>query len=160
MRNQKVIGCPSLLTGPVLLPPPPNPQSHLLFVKSVLTHPPPPFFQVRKCQCCGSGSGIRCLFDPWIRDPISGIRNMFFLDPRSRISDPGSRIPDPKPIFLRAKCQFFGWKVLYYFENWAKFFSSAFQNKKIFNFVKFMATKKVCSSLSFVAVFRSGIRDG
>ncbi len=19
-------------------------------------------------QCCGSGSGIRCLFDPWIRD--------------------------------------------------------------------------------------------
>jgi hypothetical protein len=34
-------------------------------------------------QCCGSGSGIRCLFDPWIRDPewvFSG----------SRISDPGS----------------------------------------------------------------------
>jgi hypothetical protein len=22
-------------------------------------------------QCCGSGSGIRCLFDPWIRDPGS-----------------------------------------------------------------------------------------
>ncbi len=20
-------------------------------------------------QCCGSGTGIRCLFDPWIRDP-------------------------------------------------------------------------------------------
>jgi hypothetical protein len=20
-------------------------------------------------QCCGPGSGIRCLFDPWIRDP-------------------------------------------------------------------------------------------
>jgi hypothetical protein len=20
-------------------------------------------------QCCGSGSDIRCLFDPWIRDP-------------------------------------------------------------------------------------------
>ncbi len=20
-------------------------------------------------QCCRSGSGIRCLFDPWIRDP-------------------------------------------------------------------------------------------
>jgi hypothetical protein len=20
------------------------------------------------CKCCGSGSGIRCLFDPWIRD--------------------------------------------------------------------------------------------
>jgi hypothetical protein len=23
----------------------------------------------RKIQCCGSGSGIRCLFGPWIRDP-------------------------------------------------------------------------------------------
>jgi hypothetical protein len=21
-------------------------------------------------QCCGSGSGIRRLFDPWIRDPV------------------------------------------------------------------------------------------
>jgi hypothetical protein len=30
------------------------------------------------------GSGIRCLFDPWIRDPGSGIG--FF-----RISDPGSQ---------------------------------------------------------------------
>jgi hypothetical protein len=48
-------------------------------------------------QCCGSGSGIRdwVLFDPWIRDPGSGIG--FF-----RIPDPGSRIPDPKTIFLRA----------------------------------------------------------
>ena len=36
--------------------------------------------------------GIRCLFDPWIRDP--GI-NLF-------------RIPDPKLIFLRAKWQLFG----------------------------------------------------
>ncbi len=41
------------------------------------------------------GSGIRCLFDPWIRDLGSGIG--FF-----RIPDPGSRIPDPKTIFLRA----------------------------------------------------------
>jgi len=32
-----------------------------------------------KKQCCGSGSGIRCVFDP-------GIRNRFF--------------PDPKTIFL------------------------------------------------------------
>ncbi len=40
-------------------------------------------------QCCGSG--VPCLFDPG-----SGIRNRFF---GSRISDPGSRIPDPKPIF-------------------------------------------------------------
>jgi len=33
-------------------------------------------------QCCGSG--IRCLFDP-------EIRNKFFPDPESRISDPGSQ---------------------------------------------------------------------
>ncbi len=32
------------------------------------------------------GSGIRCLFDPWIRD----LEWVFF-----RIPDPGSRIPDP-----------------------------------------------------------------
>jgi hypothetical protein len=43
------------------------------------------------------GSGIRdwVLFDPWIRDPGSGI-GLF------RIPDLGSRIPDPKLIFLRA----------------------------------------------------------
>jgi hypothetical protein len=41
-------------------------------------------------QCCGSGSGIRCFFDPWIRDP------------EYDFPDPGSRIPYPKPIFLRA----------------------------------------------------------
>jgi hypothetical protein len=37
-------------------------------------------------QCCGSGSGIRCLFDP---GPGSGI-GFFF------------RIPDPNHIFFRA----------------------------------------------------------
>jgi hypothetical protein len=44
-----------------------------------------------------SEPGIRdwVLFDPWIRDPGSGIG--FF-----RIPDLGSRIPDPKTIFLRA----------------------------------------------------------
>ncbi len=30
-------------------------------------------------QCCGSGSGIRCLFDPWIRDP-----EWVFPDPGSQ----------------------------------------------------------------------------
>ncbi len=43
------------------------------------------------------GSGIRCLFDPLIRDPGSRIP-----DPGSRIPDPGSRIPNPKTIFGRA----------------------------------------------------------
>ncbi len=42
-------------------------------------------------QCCGSGSGIRCLF----LTPGSGIRNRF-------IPYPGSRNPDPKLILLRA----------------------------------------------------------
>ncbi len=40
------------------------------------------------------GSGIRCLFDPWIRDPGSGIG--FF------------RIPDPKSIYLGAYWKIFG----------------------------------------------------
>jgi hypothetical protein len=33
--------------------------------------------------------------------------------------------------------------IFHFFENWPKFFSSAFQNKIIFNFVKFVATKKM-----------------
>jgi hypothetical protein len=41
-------------------------------------------------QCCGSGPGSGAFLTPG-----SGIRNRFF-------PDPGSRIPDPKPIFLRA----------------------------------------------------------
>ncbi len=52
-----------------------------------------PGSEIQDPQCCGSGSGIRCLFDPWIRDPGSGIRNRVFS---------GSWIPDPKAIFLRA----------------------------------------------------------
>ncbi len=44
-------------------------------------------------QCCGSGSGIRCLFGPWIRDPGSGIG--FF-----RIPELGSRIP--RPYFFKS----------------------------------------------------------
>jgi hypothetical protein len=31
-------------------------------------------------QCCGSGSGIRCLFYPWVRDPGLG---------KNRDPDPG-----------------------------------------------------------------------
>jgi hypothetical protein len=41
-------------------------HAHLLQL-SLLLH-----LQQSECyqeQCCGSGSGIRCLFDPWIRDP-------------------------------------------------------------------------------------------
>ncbi len=31
-------------------------------------------------QCCGSGTGIRCPFDPWIRDPGSRIPNQYFWE--------------------------------------------------------------------------------
>jgi hypothetical protein len=50
-------------------------------------------------QFCGSGSRTRCIFDPWICDLGSG---RGFLG--SRIWDPDlvSKIPDPKPILLRA----------------------------------------------------------
>ncbi len=48
-------------------------------------------------QCCGSGSGIRCLFDPWIRDPGSRM---------GKKSASGSGIRDPgwttRIIFSRA----------------------------------------------------------
>jgi hypothetical protein len=35
-------------------------------------------FQLTYPQCCGSGSGIRCLFDPWIRDLRSLIPRPYF----------------------------------------------------------------------------------
>ncbi len=46
-------------------------------------------------QCCGSvfqdpGSGIRCLFDPWIRDPG-------WVE--SQHQDPGSGMNNPDHIF-------------------------------------------------------------
>jgi hypothetical protein len=50
------------------------------------------------------GSGIRCLFDPWIRvrDPGSGIG-------RSQYPDPGSGIRDEQPgsYFLELRNHFF-----------------------------------------------------
>jgi hypothetical protein len=45
-------------------------------------------------QCCGSGSGIRGLFDPWTQ----------IWDPELVFS--GSQIPDPKPIFLSLTTNF------------------------------------------------------
>jgi hypothetical protein len=41
-------------------------------------------------QCCGSGSGIRYLFDPWIRDPR-------WVE--SQHPDPGSGMNNPDHIF-------------------------------------------------------------
>jgi hypothetical protein len=86
--------------------------------------------------------------------PGSGIRNRFFS--RSRI---------PTPYFLKLSEKFLG-KRFYNSLKTGQFFSSAFKKKKIiYNFVKFVATKKgltkiFFSPVSFVAVFGSGIRNG
>jgi hypothetical protein len=57
-------------------------------------------------QCCGSGSVIRCLFDPWIRDP-GWVKN---LD-----SDPGSGMNNPDLISERLETIF--WiKILQFFD--------------------------------------------
>ncbi len=62
-------------------------------------------------QCCVSGSGIQCLFDPWIRDP--------------RWVKIRIRIPDEQPV---SYFQFFGLKYLKYLMRirdlgWKKFVS-------------------------------------
>jgi hypothetical protein len=52
-------------------------------------------------QCCGSGSGIRCLFDPGIRDPGWV---------KSKDPDTGSGIRDEQsgPYFLELRNHFLG----------------------------------------------------
>ncbi len=74
----------------------------------------------------------------WPLDPGSGIG--FF--PGSRISDPGSRIPNP--YFWKLSDNFLGKKFYNFLKiglNW-NFFLQHFKNKIIYNFVKFVATKK------------------
>ncbi len=98
-------------------------------------------------QCCGSG--IRCFFDP-------GIRNRFFPDPGSRITN---------PYFWELSDNFLNKKFYNSLKIGQNFFLQHFKNKIIFNYVKFVATKKgmaisFFSPLSFAAVFGSGIRDG
>jgi len=57
-------------------------------------------------QCCGSGSGIRCIIDPWIRD-------LGWLKSQDPDRDPGwtTRI-----IFPRALNPFFWVKILKFFD--------------------------------------------
>jgi hypothetical protein len=52
--------------------------------------------RITKYQCCGSGSGIRCLFDPWIRDP--------------------GMVESQHPDFLELGNHFFGVKILKFFD--------------------------------------------
>ncbi len=100
----------------------------------------------------GTESGAFLTLDP---DPGSGIG--FF-----RIPDLGSRIPTPYLLELSDK--FLGKKYYNSLKTGPNFFLQHLKNKIIFNFVKFVATKKglttnFYSPLSFVAVFGSGIRD-
>jgi hypothetical protein len=88
------------------------------------------------------GSGAFLTLDP---DPGSGIG--FFPDPGSWISDPGSRILDlgsriPTPYFLELSDKFLGKKFYNSLKTGPNFFLQHLKNKIIFNFVKFVATKK------------------
>ncbi len=92
--------------------------------------------------------------------PGSGIRNRFFPDPGSRISDPGSQTH----IFEGFSDNFLGKNFNNSWKIGPNFFLQHIKYKIIFSFVKFVATKngvtkKNFSPLSFVAVFGSGIRD-
>jgi hypothetical protein len=59
-------------------------------------------------QCCGSGSGIRWLFDPW---PQPGVRNRFLS---------GSQIPTP--YFLEFSDKFLGKKFCNSLKTGSNFF--------------------------------------
>jgi hypothetical protein len=50
-------------------------------------------------QCCGSGSGIRCLFDPWIRDRL-GKKSRSGSRIRIRDEHPGSYFREFRNNFL------------------------------------------------------------
>jgi hypothetical protein len=92
------------------LPPPrPTPQANKLkifFVKILCNRKkgaPRLNTQRKKIHCCRSGPGIRCLFDPWIRDPGWVKSRMRIRDQGWKNSDPGWKkvgsginIPDPQ----------------------------------------------------------------
>ncbi len=99
-----------------------------------------------------------------IRDQVpfwSWTRNrnrFFFLFP-----DPGSWIQSP--YFWELSDNFLCKKFYNSLKIGPNFFLQHFKNKKMFNYVKFVATikvydNKIFSPLSFAAIFGSGIRDG
>ncbi len=67
-------------------------------------------------QCCGSLSRILCRFDPWTRIP--------------------------NPYFLELSDKFLGKKFYNSLKTGQNFLLQQIKNKGIFNFVKFVATKK------------------
>jgi hypothetical protein len=68
----------------------------------------------------------------------SGIQNRFFPNPGSRISDSGSQTH----IFESLMTIFWGKKFYNSLKIGPNFFLQHFKNKIIYNFAKFMATKK------------------
>ena len=83
----------------------------------------------------------------WIRiwDPESGAFLTLDPDPGSGIGffpDPGSRTRILNPYFLELSDKFLGKKFYNSFKTCQKIFLQHFKNKIIFNFVKFVATKK------------------
>ncbi len=93
-------------------------------------------FPYNFCQWYGPGSGIRCS-----RPILNRIQDNFFW-----ISD---LIPDPTHIFLEL-CNNFWVGNTYFFVNLLKFLiRTCLRNLIIFNFVKFMARKKLRQFIYF-----------
>ncbi len=85
-------------------------------------------------------SGIRCLFDPWIRDP-----EWVFS---------GSRIPNP--YFWELSDNFLGKKFYYSVKICPIFFLQHFKNKIIFSFVEIFGIwlqKKIWQQIVFTPLF-------
>ncbi len=78
-----------------------------------------------KFSVADPGSGIRCLFDTWIRDP-----EWFFS---------GSRIPNPYVVWELSD-HFLGKKFNNSLKIGPNFFLLHFKNKIIYNFLKFVVT--------------------
>jgi hypothetical protein len=58
-------------------------------------------------QCCGSGSGIGCLFEPWIRDGRKSASGSGIRDGRKSASGSGIRDEQPGSYFLELRNHFF-----------------------------------------------------
>ncbi len=97
------------------------------------------YFSYSSELCCGSG--IRCLFDPWILN----------LGSRSRI---------PSPYFWELSDILLGKKFYNSLKIGPNLFLQHFKNRIINNFVIFVATKKSMTTYFFhPPVFGPGIRD-
>jgi hypothetical protein len=113
----------------------------------------------------GTVMRIRILDPMPFLTPDSGVRNRFFSG--AQISDPESRIPNS--YFWELSDNFLRKKFYNSLKIGPNFFLQHSKNKIIFNFMIFIATKKVWQLVFFTPIFdccfwirdpRSGIRDG